>query len=40
MYVPSSCQSHHGLQSKSAEIVRKHDDNLFELPFLTMVAVL
>lgn len=40
MYVPSSYQDHHGLQPKSTEIVRKNYDNLFKLPFLTMVAVL
>lgn len=40
MYMPSSYQAQHGLQPKSAEIVRKNYDNLFKLPFLTMVAML
>lgn len=40
MYAPSSYQAHRGLQSKSPESVRKNDDNLFQLPFLTMVPVL
>lgn len=40
MYAPSSYQAHDGLQSTSTESVRKNDDNLFKLPFLTMVAVL
>lgn len=40
MYAPSSYQAHRALQYKSTESVRKNDDNLFQLPFLTMVAVL
>lgn len=33
MYAPSSYQTHHGIQPKSAAIVRKNDDNLFKYHF-------